>query len=115
MDTKKTVLINTTLGDIKEIDLSIDPDKNEIFKLLGGPGTFIGQWPESDVVIMKCRVSVKTLYINENKLGFPFDSENVSGPILLIRMDQNADHADFTLTEYLESTLFHQEQPPRIA
>jgi hypothetical protein len=105
------VLIDTTLDDIKEIDLDIDPDKNEIFKILDGPATFIGQWPDSDVVIMKCRDSVRTMYKNQNNLGAPFDKEVVNGRILLVRMDHNADHKDFTLKEYLESTRYHQAPP----
>lgn len=109
MAPKKAVLIDTTIDDIKEIDLDIDPDKNEIFNILNGPATFIGQWPDSDVVIMKCRESVKTLYRNENKLGNPFDKEIINGRILLVRMDANADHDDFTVKEYLESMLYHLE------
>lgn len=97
----KAVLINETYGNIVEIDLNISPKRNEIFKLLKGPGTFVGQWPDSDVVIMKCRESVFELQKNENKLSEPFDGEEIYGPILFIRMDENADHQDLTLTESL--------------
>ena len=48
----KAVLIHEELDDVVEIDIDIDPVKNEIFKVLQGPATFIGQWPEIDVVIM---------------------------------------------------------------
>lgn len=115
MNSHKAVLIDTRLDDIKEIDLDIDSDKNEIFNILGGPATFIGQWPETDVVIMKCRESVMRLYKNENTLGSPFHTEDVLGKILLVRMDENAEHKDFTLSEFQESTLFHRGQLPRNA
>ena len=49
----KAVLIHEDVGNIEEIELDIAPQKNEIFKLLEGRQTFIGQWPEIDVVIMK--------------------------------------------------------------
>ena len=96
--TKRAILIRETLGDIIEIDLNIEPRKNEIFKIIGGPPTFIGQWPELDVVIMK---SQRGEIINKNKLPTPFDTEKVNGAILLVRMDEESEHQDFTLAEYL--------------
>lgn len=105
----KAVLINENYGNIIEIDLDIHPKKNEIFKLLKGTGTFVGQWPDSDVVIMKCKESVLELQKNENKLSEPFDKEVIYGPILFIRMDENAEHQDLTLIEslpWLESKLY---------
>lgn len=96
----KSVLICEDEGNIIEIDLDISPEKNEIFKNLKGSATFIGQWPEIDVVIMKCDSSVFDLMLNHNKLPKPFDEEVVFGPILLLRMDENVDHQDFTLDEY---------------
>ena len=93
----KAVLIHEELGHVQEIDLDIAPSKNEIFKLLCGRQTFIGQWPDIDVVIMKPEDGkVK----NENNLPHPFDVEDVYGKILLVRMDENSDHQDFTLDEY---------------
>jgi hypothetical protein len=94
----KAILIHEKLGDVKEIDLDIAPNKNEIFKILGGRQTFIGQWPEIDVVIMKPEDGkVK----NENTLPHPFDAEKVYGKILLVRMDKHSEPQDFTLSEYL--------------
>jgi hypothetical protein len=92
------VLIKEEVGNIQEIDLDIDPSKNEIFLRLGGPATFIGQWPDLDVVIMK---SVCGETFNHNVIPSPFDTEEVYGPILLVRMDENSDPRDFTLEEYL--------------
>jgi hypothetical protein len=92
------VLIREELGDIRQIELDIDPKKNEIFLLLSGSATFIGQWPDLDVVIMKPQYGSS---LNNNKLPPPFDTEEVRGSILLVRMDEESEPQDFTLTEYL--------------
>jgi hypothetical protein len=97
--TTKAVLIHEEEGNIDEIDLDIDPRKNEIFKILSGRGTFIGQWPDIDVVIMK-GVSGGTRR-NENVLPFPFHGEEVMGKILLIRMDEDSEPRDFTKVEFM--------------
>ena len=94
----RAILIREQVGDISEIELDIDPRKNEIFLLLSGSPTFIGQWPDLDVVIMKAQYAEKT---NNNTLPPPFDTEEVMGSILLVRMDENSDPRDFTLEEYL--------------
>ena len=47
------VLIHEEGGKLEEINLDIDPVKNEIYKILSGRATFIGQWPDIDVVILK--------------------------------------------------------------
>jgi len=92
------VLIREQFGDECEIDVDIDPKKNEIFLLLGGTATFIGQWPDLDVVIMK---AMNGKDLNKNTLPSPFDTEEVKGPILLIRMDDESNPQDFTLQEYI--------------
>jgi len=94
----RAVLIHELKDKYEEIDLDIEPSKNEIFKLLGGRATFIGQWPEIDVVIMKPE---QGLMENVNILPFPFHGEEVRGKILLVRMDENSEPQDFTLAEYL--------------
>jgi len=93
----KAIIIHETKGHIEEIEVDIEPSKNEIFKILGGRATFIGQWPEIDVVIMKPECG---LIENENILPFPFQEEEVRGKILLIRMDEHSEPQDFTLHEY---------------
>jgi hypothetical protein len=104
----KAILIHEDVGNVEEIDLDIAPHKNEIFKLLEGRQTFIGQWPEIDVVIMKPEDGkVK----NENTLPNPFDVEDVFGKILLVRMDENSDPQDFTLEEYNSFLLGHKGLP----
>jgi|TARA_B110000259_G_C13979553_1_gene388076 hypothetical protein len=97
----KAVLIHETLNHIEEIDIDIEPSKNEIFKILLGRATFIGQWPEIDVVIMKPEHG---LIENENVLPYPFHGDDVKGKVLLMRMDENSEPQDFTLREY---TLLH--------
>ena len=96
----KAVLISEEEGHITEIDVDITSEKREIFKILRGPGTFIGQWPDIDVVVMKCRESIFSLMENRNQLPPPFHEEQVLGPVLLIRMDENSDPHNFTLEEF---------------
>jgi hypothetical protein len=93
------VLLSEEEGNISEID--IDIQGSDLYKVLKGTGTFIGQFPDTDVVIMKCYESFFELIENRNKLPEPFHDEVVIGPILLIRMDENADPQDFTISEYL--------------
>jgi hypothetical protein len=99
------VLIREQYGDITQIELDIDPRKNEIFILLSGRPTFIGQWPDLDVVIMKPEYGGSP---NNNRLPPPFDTEDVLGSILLVRMDENSDPRDFTLEEYLNFVRRHE-------
>jgi hypothetical protein len=98
----KAVLIRESKDDLEEIILDISPGKNEIYHYLKGGATFIGQWADKEVVIMKCHDSIFKLSKNENILPIPFNLEVVFGPILLIRMDKNAYPQDFTLKEYRE-------------
>jgi len=93
----RAILIHEEYGHIEEIELDIAPEKNEIYKLLGGKATFIGQWCDLDVVIMK---AIHGLVPNENTLPSPFDNEIIMGAVLLVRMDENSDPQDFTLDEY---------------
>ena len=99
----KAVLIHEEIDDVVEIDINTEPVKNEIFKVLQGPATFIGQWPEIDVVIMKCVRGGDPWAdreINENILPPPFNREEVLGKVLLLRMDVDSEPQDFTLDEY---------------
>ena len=93
------VLIHEDIHHVTEIELDINPAKNEVFKVLGGPPTFIGQWPVIDVVIMKSTITETT---NSNSLPKPFHKEDLMGKILLIRMDTDSEPQDFTLEEYLQ-------------
>lgn len=101
----KAVLIKERFGDIREIDLDINPAKNQIFILLGGAPTFIGQWPDIDVVIMKAQ---NGFIYNKNTLPKPFDEEVIKGSVLLVRMDENSEPQDFSLQEYLSFARRHE-------
>lgn len=94
----KAILIHEKLGATEEIDLDIAPAKNQIYKLLKGRATFIGQWPDLNVCIMKPEKN--GLLKNENTLPRPFSTEEVYGKILLVRMDEESEPRDFTLAEY---------------
>jgi len=97
----RAVLINERRGDIRNINVDMDPEKNEIYKILRGRATFIGQWPELNVVILRCDTSLFELNINNNKLPRPFTNlPCIRGKILLIRMDDDAEPRDFTVSEY---------------
>lgn len=94
----KAILIGTERFNLSEIDLDIDPEKNQIMQIFGSQATFIGQWPDIDVVILK---SVnEDGDINKNILPHPFTDITVYGPVLLVRMDENSEPCDFTLKEY---------------
>lgn len=99
-----SVLINEKRNEINEINVDISPEKYEIFKILKGKASFVGQWPEQDVVILKCDESPFDLQVNENRLPRPFTNMIIMGKILLIRMNEYSEPLDFTLQEYHEMT-----------
>lgn len=95
----KCVFIDVDKDRIVNIDIDIDPKKNEIVKALNGKSpTFVGQLVDTNVVIIK---SVESHELNNNKLPYPFHTEIVHGPMILIHMDDNADPQDFTVEEYM--------------
>jgi hypothetical protein len=102
----RAVLINERKNDIQEIELDIAPEKNEIFKILRGKASFLGQWPDEQVVIVKCELcdTEFDLPVNQNRLPRPFTNMIVFGRILLIRMDDYSEPQDFTLKEYKKMT-----------
>ena len=106
----RAILINEKRNDIHEIDVDISPEKNEIFNILKGKASFIGQWPDEDVVILKCSESVFDLKLNENRIPRPFTNIPVLGRILLLRMDEYSEPQDFTIKEYHQMT---KEAHPR--
>lgn len=104
-DPVKAVLIGVDRGDVREISLDISSKTSQVTQYLGGVGSFIGQWIDKDIVIMKCRDPLINPIINKNKLARPFRTQVVMGPILLIRMDENSEPKDLTLNEVQESML----------
>jgi len=97
----RAVLINEKLNDVHEINVDLSPEKNEIYKILRGKATFVGQWEEEFVVILKCKESPFNLNKNENMLPRPFSNMDIDGRILLIRMDEESEPVDFTVHEYM--------------
>jgi hypothetical protein len=93
------VLISEEEGHVSNVE--IDIRGKDLYRVLKGTGTFVGQLPDTNVVIMKCDVSQFELLENRNKLPEPFHDEVIFGPILLIHMDENADPQDFTILDYL--------------
>jgi hypothetical protein len=94
----KCILISETFGDISEIETNLGAD---LYTILKGPGTFIGQYPDLNIVVMKCRESLFELRMNENKLPPPLDEEIVLGPILLVRMNELAEPENLAYEEFL--------------
>ena len=95
--TTTAVLIHEKLDQIREVELDLAPHVNEAYIVLARHPTFIGQWPEIDVVIMKSKIGEVP---NENDLPEPFSNVDVLGPILLIKMDEQSQPQNFTLEEY---------------
>jgi hypothetical protein len=93
----KCVLISEEEGNISDID--VDISGTDLYRILKGTGTFMGQIPDTNVVIMKCYESDFDLMENRNRLPEPFQDEVIIGPILFIHMDDNADPQDFTTVD----------------
>ena len=106
----KAVLIYTSRDELKEISLDISSRNSQITQYLGGSATFIGQWVDHDIVIMKCRESLFETEINKNNLAKPFHREKTLGPILLIKMDESSHPQDLTLKEVIDLKLIHTTQ-----
>ena len=99
----RAVLVSEEENSISEIDLDISSEKREIFKILKGPATIIGQCYDTNVVAIKCRHEEThfELMKNRNTLPKPFHEEkDIIGAVLLIRMNEDALPEDFTMSEY---------------
>lgn len=92
------VVILKVDGSQEETTFDMTPMKNTLGKYLNDSVTFIGQYEDEQVVITKGLNS--TVAINKNRLPRPFDKEEHNGDIVLIRMDDDANPKDFTLSEY---------------
>ena len=93
------VLISEEENNISDIDVNIRG--NDLYRILKGTATFIGQFPDTEIVIMKCDTSYFELMENRNRLPLPFHEEIVMGPILMIHMDSEANPQDFTVLDFL--------------
>jgi hypothetical protein len=106
----KCVLISEEEHHYTEIETHLGSD---LYTILKGTATFVGQWPEIDVVILKCEKSPFDLMENRNTLPEPFNNEVIHGPILLVRMDENSEPQDFTLGEFLGYATLNPLRRPR--
>lgn len=75
--------------------------QNAVKELLGGEATFLGQWPAIGVVLMVRREG-DGLPKNTHKLQPPFHKDEFEGPLLCVRMDEEATPVSFKLREYRE-------------
>jgi len=94
------VLISEEDGNISDVEINIVG--NDLYRILKGTATFIGQFPDTNIIIMKCDVSPFELIENRNKLPEPFHNEVVIGPILLVYMDDNAEPQNYTVSDYFQ-------------
>tara|TARA_R110002072_G_scaffold3092_1_gene23143 strand:- start:26491 stop:26808 length:318 start_codon:yes stop_codon:yes gene_type:complete len=103
LEKKKCVLVAEEQGNIVEVETSL----KELYRYLKGTSTIIGSIPQLDAVILKCNESPFDLLVNRNTYVLPLEERYVLGPILIVRMDENSDHQDLTLSE-VEPTLHLQ-------
>ncbi len=123
------LLVNTTttlpnnypnLTDIFQVTLDMTPSKFAVNEMLGGTPTFVGQYVKIGAVVMARRddghlgtrqegeeaaaETIKdktTLPLNKHiPLRAPLDTELVAGDMVLIRMDEEGEPVDLTLSEY---------------
>merc|ERR1712216_638830 len=85
-------------GKTDEITVDMRPEANEICKRLGGEAAFVGMYRAVDVIIMKLRSPKKGEKKNKSKLPAPFDTEEVQGPMILVKMVEGTPQ-NFTLDQ----------------
>jgi len=100
MPTVKCVFLAVD-GKQEERLVDLAPEANQVSKLLGGDGSFVGMYPSVDVIIMNLRNPPKSAKVNKCKLPMPFDGEKIKGPMLLVRM-VDAIPKNFTMEEWKE-------------
>eukprot|EP00941_MAST-03F_sp_MAST-3F-sp1_P002752 g2752.t1 len=108
----KCVLIKASDGIATEIDIDMTPKENNAATILGGSPTFIGQFIDLNVVVMKVRNPTPETVVNPHTLPHPFHKEETKGNILLLRMDDASNPRDFTLEEYLSYVKKILANPP---
>jgi len=103
LEKKKCILVAEEQDNIIEVDTSL----KELYRYLKGTSTIIGSIPTLDAVILKCRESPFELMVNRNTDLLPIEEKYVLGPIIIVRMDENSEHQNLTLSE-VEPMLHHQ-------
>ena len=87
----KAVLLKEERDNVREITIR----EKDIHRYLNGPATFIGSYPEYDVVVIACRIMTDR-QVNQNTLPPPMYRDIVYGPIILTKMEP----LDFTLDDW---------------
>ena len=99
----KAVVLRAT-GEAEELSFDSTPAKNEAAKILGGSATFVGQFPAVNVIVMRLRDAGSATPVSKHSaaLAPPLHALEapVRGDMLLVRMDDEGEPADFTLSEY---------------
>ncbi len=95
------VVVLRAAGAMEQITLDTTPRLNLSAELLGGAGTFIGQYEKINVVLMCVRVPTDAMPMNVHKLQPPFSGlTTIKGDILVMRVDDNGVPANFTKEEW---------------
>ena len=94
-------------GNITEIKLDMDANKNELGNYLQDKLTFLGQIvrePEKTNIIIISGLNSQKLNkgINQCKLPIPFDKEIVYGDIVLLPMNEQSQPENILLSEYYD-------------
>ena len=89
-------------GGVEEIDVDETPKKNELYKILNGPVTIVGQYDldkygNNGIVIIK---STNGCDKNSHKMLPPFDNLIINGDILLNLTNINGESEDITMEYY---------------
>ena len=94
------VFIPSDTGVAEEVQLDMTPKLAAPKVQLGGSPTFAGTFETLDVVVMCLRDPPTGTPVNPHALPRPMDKAKVTGPLLMIRMDENSEPQHFTLKEY---------------
>lgn len=105
-----TMVILKENGNIEEIQLDMDKDKNELGLYLEDKLTFIGQIireerkkEKTNIILIKgLNAEKKGKIINKCKLPAPFDKEVIFGDIILLPMNDKIEPENIYIKDYYE-------------
>ena len=82
-------------------NVDMTPKLNPAARILGGQGTFVGQYPDLGVMVMRKRETVEGKDAkNPYKLPVPFADATILGDILLVRVNDESEPESITLDEW---------------
>ena len=100
----QTVMIqpqeNQTDATISQMELDMTPSENKIVDAMGGSVTILGQYNDIDTVVLKLRNPGEKALKNPHKLQPPLHNQEIYGPLLMVRMDADANPQDFTKVRF---------------